>query len=97
MNSMNTVVYWLAGDRPQVASQPRQAARCARAWEGIRVADGMGLDCGRYKWQQNQSHVDVAVLIPSNVPSHQAPLVAPLHCDHNCSSLCPAPIRTTHT
>ena len=39
------------------------------------MADGMGLDCGRYKWQQNQSHVEVAVHIPPSVPSHQAPLL----------------------
>lgn len=68
-----------------MAAQPRQALRCARAWEGIRVADDMGLDCGRYKWQQNQSHVEVAVLVPPNVPSHQVPLLP----------LCPAPTCST--
>ena len=84
------VLQWCVTSRPgilmQVATQPRQAVRCARAWEGIRVADGLGLDCGHYKWQQNQSHVDVAVLIPPNVASHQAPLL-PTCLPPYCSSL----------
>ena len=38
------------------------------------MPEGMGLDCGHYKWAQTQTHVELAVRIPPNVPSRQVRL-----------------------
>lgn len=43
----------------------------ARIWGDINVPSGLGLDCGRYKWWQNQSYVEALFLIPENVTSKQ--------------------------
>ena len=43
----------------------------ARIWTDINVPSGLGLDCGRYKWWQNQSYVEALFLIPENVTSKQ--------------------------
>ena len=45
--------------------------RQMKAWREIVVPDSMGLDCGRYKWAQTLTHVEVTVRVPHNVPSHQ--------------------------
>ena len=51
--------------------QARAEDRGAKAWQDVAVPPGMGLDCGHYKWSQTQTHVEVAVRIPPNVPSSQ--------------------------
>ncbi|BDA41536.1 hypothetical protein COCOBI_02-3170 [Coccomyxa sp. Obi] len=43
----------------------------ATIWGDINVPSGLGLDCGRYKWWQNQSYVEALFLIPENVTSKQ--------------------------
>lgn len=43
----------------------------ARIWGDINVPSELGLDCGRYKWWQNQSYVEAIFLIPENVTSKQ--------------------------
>ena len=33
-------------------------------WADLVVPPGLGLECSRYKWRQNQSHVEVFVRVP---------------------------------
>ena len=42
---------------------------CSRdqAWNDIRIPADMGMDCGHYKWYQNQSIVELAFPVPENV------------------------------
>lgn len=35
-----------------------------RAWAEIGVAEGLGLDCGAYKWSQTQAQVEVFIRLP---------------------------------
>lgn len=42
-----------------------------RAWKEVSVLADLGVDCGRYKWHQNQSHVEAHFLIPKNLSSKQ--------------------------
>ena len=58
--------------RPCVGAQARQHSRQQRAWLQIEVPPGLGLDCDRYKWLQNQSYVEVFFRLPEHVLPHQA-------------------------
>ncbi|EIE25264.1 hypothetical protein COCSUDRAFT_13889, partial [Coccomyxa subellipsoidea C-169] len=42
-----------------------------KRWSEISVPSDLGLDCGRYKWWQNQSYVEVFFLIPEKVTAKQ--------------------------
>ncbi|GLC36971.1 hypothetical protein PLESTB_000172800 [Pleodorina starrii] len=48
----------------QEAMRARLMSRQERAWSAISVEPGMGMECSRYKWTQNQSHVYVFVRVP---------------------------------
>ena len=43
-----------------------------RAWNEIRIPADMGMDCGHYKWYQNQSIVELAFPVPENVQPKEA-------------------------
>lgn len=40
------------------------AGASSQAWAELVVPEGLGLDCGAYKWRQDQAHVEVFVLLP---------------------------------
>lgn len=43
----------------------------AGKWSEIAVPLELGLDCGRYKWWQNQTFLEVFFLIPEKVSAKQ--------------------------
>lgn len=51
--------------------QARLSLRQDREWKRIDVAPELGLDCGTYKWRQNQSLVEVFVQLPPNVEARK--------------------------
>lgn len=42
-----------------------------RAWEELTVDTELGLECESYKWQQNQSFVEVYVHVPQGTTVRQ--------------------------
>ena len=46
--------------------QARLVCSRMRAWEDIRLPEDMGMDCGHYKWYQNQSFVELAFPLPEH-------------------------------
>ena len=50
----------------------RQALLQGKAYAALTVPLSLGLDCGHYKWRQNQSHVEVFVPLPENLAAKQA-------------------------
>ena len=46
--------------------QARLACSRTRAWEEIALPEDMGMDCGHYKWYQNQSFVELAFPLPEH-------------------------------
>ena len=46
--------------------QARLACSRTRAWEEISLPADMGMDCGHYKWYQNQSFVELAFPLPDH-------------------------------
>ena len=48
-----------------------------RAWEEISLPPDMGLDCGHYKWYQNQSFVELAFPLPEHTQPKEV-----RHCAH---------------
>ena len=72
-----------------MGAQARQHSRQQRAWLQIEVPPGLGLDCDRYKWLQNQSYVEVFFRLPEHVLPHQA------HTLHN-NSLNPARVSANN-
>ena len=52
--------------------QARALSRQQRAWLQVALAPGLGLDCGRSKWTQRQSHVEVFFPLPEHVAPRQA-------------------------
>lgn len=52
--------------------QARALSRQQRAWLQVELAPGLSLDCGRYKWTQSQSHVEVFFPLPEHVAPRQA-------------------------
>ena len=55
-----------------MGAQARQLSRQQQAWLQIEVPQGLGLDCDRYKWLQNQSYIEVSFRLPEHVLPHQA-------------------------
>lgn len=51
------------------------------AWSLIQPAEDLGLDCGTYKWFQNQAEVEVFVPIPDNVRRQEVSCKRPAICD----------------
>lgn len=47
--------------------QARLVCSRDRAWNEIRIPADMGMDCGHYKWYQNQSIVELAFPVPEHV------------------------------
>ena len=47
--------------------QARLVCSRDRAWNEIRIPVDMGVDCGHYKWYQNQSIVELAFPVPELV------------------------------
>ena len=47
--------------------QARLVCSRDRAWQDIRIPADMGMDCGHYKWYQNQSIVELAFPVPESV------------------------------
>ncbi len=47
--------------------QARHSLRHALEWQRVDVPADLGVDCGNYKWRQNQSCVEVFVRMPENV------------------------------
>lgn len=45
-------------------AEQRRALQQGKHYAAIELPADMGLDCQRYKWRQNQSHVEVFVLLP---------------------------------
>jgi hypothetical protein len=52
-------------------SAARQALLQGKAYTAITVPPSLGLDCGHYKWRQNQSHVEIFVSLPGNLAAKQ--------------------------
>jgi hypothetical protein len=46
------------------AAAARRAALAGAQYAAVEVPPGLGLDCGAYKWRQNQSHVELFVALP---------------------------------
>ncbi|KAG2432003.1 hypothetical protein HYH02_013074 [Chlamydomonas schloesseri] len=46
------------------AQQARLLSRQDAAWVALTVEPGMGMECSRYKWTQNQSHVYIYARLP---------------------------------
>ena len=46
--------------------QARLVCSRDRAWNEVRIPADMGVDCGHYKWYQNQSIVELAFPVPEN-------------------------------
>ena len=46
--------------------QARLTCSRTRAWEEISLPADMGMDCGHYKWYQNQSFVELALPLPDH-------------------------------
>lgn len=40
-----------------------------KQYAAIELPPDLGLDCQRYKWRQNQSHVEVFIPLPPGVPA----------------------------
>jgi hypothetical protein len=57
--------------------QARLTTSQSRTWDEVSVQEDMGLDCGRYKWSQNQTFAEVAFLIPDKVLSKQVDSIPP--------------------
>ena len=43
-----------------------------RAWSAVGVTPALGRECPHYKWNQNQTHVLVYLLLPESVSAKQA-------------------------
>jgi hypothetical protein len=43
----------------------------------IEVPEDLGMDCQRYKWRQNQSHVEVFIPLPAGVPASKVRRAVP--------------------
>ncbi|KAK9834005.1 hypothetical protein WJX81_002377 [Elliptochloris bilobata] len=66
-----------AASTGRTRGEARQQSQRQRAWLHIEVPAGLGLDCDRYKWSQNQSHVEVVVqLTPSTLRVRLGDVVA---------------------
>ena len=44
------------------------------AWSRVQLTKDLGMDCGSYKWMQNQTEVEVFVPIPKNVKRQEVML-----------------------
>ncbi|GIL50959.1 hypothetical protein Vafri_7032 [Volvox africanus] len=55
----------------QEAMKTQLMNRQDAAWSAITIDPDMGLECARYKWIQNQSHVYIFVRIPDRVEAGQ--------------------------
>ena len=44
------------------------------AWSRVQPTKGLGMDCGSYKWMQNQTEVEVFVPIPKSVKRQEVML-----------------------
>lgn len=44
------------------------------AWNRIQTPQGLGIDCGTYKWVQSQTELEVFVPIPENVKRQEVSL-----------------------
>ena len=40
-----------------------------RTWLAVEIPPNLGVDCGTYKWKQNQSFVEVCFQLPPNIPT----------------------------
>lgn len=49
------------------------------AWDAIQIDPDLGMECENYKWQQNQSYVEIYIQVPEYTSSKQV----------NCSLACP--------
>lgn len=63
-----------------------------RAWAEVQLPEGLGLDCGRYKYVQNQTFVEVYVHIPDNikrdkVSAEELPVLQCCTCGHRIPPL----------
>lgn len=54
-------------------AQARLLCSRAQAWEDVRIPADMGLDCGYYKWYQNQSTVELAFHLPEHTQPKEVP------------------------
>ena len=46
-------------------------ARADKQWQAIDIPSGFGLDCGAYKWRQDQSRVEVFIPLPEGLAARQ--------------------------
>lgn len=54
------------------AAAARRAALAGAAYHAIELPANLGLECARYKWRQNQSHVEVFVPLPEGFRASKA-------------------------
>lgn len=47
----------------------RKQALLSSSYKQIDIPRDLGLDCGQYKWKQNQSYVEIFIPLPSHVDS----------------------------
>ena len=51
--------------------QIRSIAGQDPAWDAIRIDLELGMICENYKWQQNQSYVEIYIHVPDQTTSKQ--------------------------
>lgn len=59
--------------QPTLCLQARQRSGRDKIWAAVVVDSELGMDCGNFKWQQNQSYIEIFCRVPDNVPTHEVP------------------------
>lgn len=57
--------------RYDVCLQERLDAEHDKVWDALEVDIQLGMHCENYKWQQNQSHVEIYIHTPEGITSKQ--------------------------
>lgn len=52
-----------------------------KAWEALSIDADLGMDCDDYKWQQNQSYVEIFVKLPAQPLASLHHICILSHCD----------------
>ena len=76
-----TFFFGILGIMTPSLMQARLEIDLDKAWEAIEIDAQLGICCESYKWQQNQSHVEIYIHVPEQVSSKQVciPEVALCH------------------
>lgn len=66
------VLVWTHGMSLIVALlQARLDINHDKGWDAVEIDSELGMCCENYKWQQNQSHVEIYVHVPEQITSKQ--------------------------